>query len=229
MENAAPDLGRRAAEANAKFLLALAILVFLAAGTLAYWQGWLFLVHFAAWSAGTSIYFYYRDSALLEKRMRAGPAAETEPAQKRIQLFTSIVMIALILVSILDHRFGWSTVPAWAVIAGNLLIAAGFMFVVVVLRENSFASATIEVAEGQKVVSTGPYALVRHPMYAGVLPLASGIPLALGSWWGLVIVPLILVGLILRLLDEEGHLRRDLPGYQDYCLEVRYRLVPGIW
>ena len=229
MQNAAPDLGRRAAEANAKFLVALAVMVFLAAGTLVYWQGWLFLADFAAWSVGTSIYFYYRDPALLEKRMRAGPAAETEPVQKRIQLFTSVVMIALILVSALDYRFGWSTVPVWVVISGNLLISAGFLFIVFVLRENTFASATIQVSEDQKVVSTGPYALVRHPMYAAVLPLTSGIPLALGSWWGLLIVPLIFIGLILRLIDEEGQLRRNLPGYEDYFRKVRYRLFPGIW
>ena len=229
MQNAAPDLGRRATEANAKFLVALAVMAFLAAGTLAYWQGWLFLATFAAWSAGSSVYFYYRDPALLEKRMRAGPAAETEPVQKRIQFFTSVVMIALILVSVLDYRFGWSTVPVWAVISGNLLISAGFTSFVVVLRENSFASATIQVSEDQKVVSTGPYALVRHPMYAAVLPLASGIPLALASLWGFVIVPLIFTGLILRLIDEEGHLRRDLPGYEDYCRKVRYRLFPGLW
>lgn len=229
MQNAAPDLGRRAAAANAKFLVALAILVFLAAGTLAYWQGWLFLADFAAWSAGTSLYFYYRDPALLEKRMRGGPAAETEPVQKRIQLFTSVVMIALIVVSVLDYRFGWSTVPVWAVISGNLLISAGFLFIVFVLRENSFASATIEISKDQKVVSTGPYALVRHPMYAAVLPLASGIPLALASLWGLLAVPLIFIGLVLRLLDEERHLRRDLPGYEDYCRKVTYRLFPGLW
>lgn len=229
MQDAAPDLGRRAAEANAKFLVALAVMVFLAAGTLAYWQGWLFFFNFAAWSAGSSAYFYYRDPALLEKRMRAGPAAETEPVQKRIQLFTSVVMIALIVVSALDYRFGWSSVPAWAVILGNLLISAGFLFVVFVLRENTFASATIQVSEDQKVISTGPYAFVRHPMYAAVLPLASGIPLALSSLWGLVIVPLIFIGLILRLLDEEKHLRRDLSGYEDYCRKVKYRLFPGLW
>lgn len=229
MQKPAPDLGRRAAAANAKFLVALAIIVFLAAGTLAYWQGWLFLAVFAAWSAGTSIYFYYRDPALLEKRMRAGPGAETEPVQKRIQLFTSVVMVALIVVSVLDYRFGWSIVPVWAVIVGNLLISAGFLFVVFVLRENTFASATIQVSADQHVISTGPYALVRHPMYAAVLPLASGIPLALASWWGLLIVPLIFIGLILRLIDEEHHLCRDLPGYDDYRREVRYRLFPGIW
>ncbi|MBB3461765.1 isoprenylcysteine carboxylmethyltransferase family protein [Rhizobium sp. BK377] len=229
MENGAPDLGRRAVEANAKFLVALAVMVFLTAGTLAYWQGWLFLANFAAWSAGSSAYFYYRDPALLEKRMRAGPAAETEPVQKRIQLFTGAVMIALIVVSALDYRFGWSTVPVWAIIFGNLLISTGFLFVVFVLRENTFASATIQVSEDQKVISTGPYALVRHPMYAAVLPLASGIPLALNSWWGLVIVPLIFIGLILRLLYEEHHLRQDLPGYEDYCRNVQYRLFPGIW
>jgi protein-S-isoprenylcysteine O-methyltransferase Ste14 len=117
----------------------------------------------------------------------------------------------------------------WAIIVGNLLISAGFLFVVFVLRENTFASATIQVSEDQKVVSTGLYALVRHPMYAGVLPLASGIPLALASLWGLVIVPLIFIGLILRLLDEEQHLRRELPGYEDYCGKIRYRLFPGLW
>lgn len=229
MQNAAPDLGRRAAAANAKFLVALAVMVFVAAGTLTYWQGWLFLVNFTAWSAGTSIYFYYRDPALLEKRMRAGPAAETEPVQKRIQAFTSAVMVALIVVSALDYRFGWSNVPTWVVMSGNLLISVGFLFVVLVLRENTFASATIQVSEDQKVVSTGPYALVRHPMYAAVLPLASGIPLALASWWGLIIVPLIVIGLILRLIDEENHLRRNLPGYEEYCRKVRYRLFPCVW
>ncbi|MGR9171783.1 methyltransferase family protein [Rhizobium sp. KDH_Rht_773_N] len=229
MQEKAPDLGRRAAEANAKFLVALAVMVFLAAGTLAYWQGWLFLATFAAWSAGTSVYFYYRDPALLEKRMRAGPSAETEPLQKRIQLFTSVVMIALVIPSALDYRFGWSAVPVWAIVLGNLLISAGFLFVFFVLKENSFASATIEVAPDQHVVSTGPYALVRHPMYAAVLPLASGIPLALSSLWGLIVVPLIFLGLILRLIDEERHLRRDLPGYEDYCRKVRYRLFAGLW
>lgn len=229
MQEKAPDLGRRAAEANAKFLAALAVMVFLAAGTLAYWQGWLFLATFAAWSAGTSVYFYHRDPALLEKRMRAGPSAETEPLQKRIQLFTSVVMIALVILSALDYRFGWSAVPVWAIVLGNLLISAGFLLVFFVLKENSFASATIEVAPDQHVVSTGPYALVRHPMYAAVLPLASGIPLALSSLWGLIVVPLIFLGLILRLIDEERHLRRDLPGYEDYCRKVKYRLFAGLW
>lgn len=229
MPDRAPDLGRRAAAGNAKFLVALAVIIFVAAGTLAYWQGWLFLANFAAWSAGISAYVYYRDPALLEKRMRAGPAAETEPVQKRIQLFTSIVMAALIILSALDYRFGWSSVPAWAVILGNLLIAAGFLFVAFVFRENSFASATIQVSADQTVVSTGPYAFVRHPMYAAVLPLAGGIPLALASFWGLVIVPLIMAGLILRLIDEERHLCRDLRGYEGYRRRVTYRLLPGIW
>ncbi len=229
MPEKAPDLGRRAAAANAKFFIALAVIIFVAAGTPAYWQGWLFLANFIFWCTGVTAYVYWHDPALLEKRMRAGPAAETEPLQKRIQLFTSIVMTALIILSALDYRFGWSSVPAWVVILGNLLIAAGFLLVAIVLRENSFASATIQVSPDQTVVSTGPYALVRHPMYAAVLPLATGMPLALASFWGPLIVPLIMAGIILRLIDEERHLSRDLPGYEDYRRKVRYRLVPGLW
>ncbi|MDX3924403.1 MAG: isoprenylcysteine carboxylmethyltransferase family protein [Shinella sp.] len=223
------DLEKRAAKATLGFVVALAIMIFLAAGSLSYWQGWLFLIHFSAWCAGLTYYFLKHDPALIERRLRVGPAAERESSQKRIQLFTSIVTIALFIGSVLDYRFGFSVVPVPMVVLGHVLIAAGFLACYFVFRENSYASATVEVREGQRVVSSGPYGLVRHPMYAGVLPLFLGIPLALGSYWLLIGILFVLVGLVARLLDEERHLSANLPGYGEYCRKVRYRLLPGIW
>ena len=137
-----------------------------------------------AWTLALTLYFVKHDPALAERRLRAGPTAEREPAQKRIQLVASIVICGLFLVSALDYRFGWSVVPDSAVIAGHVLVAAGYLIMFMVFRENSFAASTVEVSAGQKVVSTGPYALVRHPMYAGAAVMFIGVPLALGSWGG---------------------------------------------
>lgn len=230
MDNRATEnLGKRALVATLKFAVWFGVLIFLPAGSLHYWQGWTIWAHVCAWSLALTLYFLAYDRALLQRRLNAGPTAEREPTQRRIQLFASVAICALIIVSALDYRFGWSTVPFWAVGAGNALVALGFLSVLAVLRENSFASAIIEVGEGQKVISTGPYALVRHPMYAGALPLFLGIPPALGSWWGLIAVPPVAAVLVARLLDEEKYLIRNLPGYGAYCASVRYRLVPGLW
>lgn len=222
------ELGRQAARGTLIFIIALAILTVLPAGLFA-WAPWLFWAHFSFWCAALTWYFYKVDPALLERRLRGGPAAETEPAQKRIQAALSVVMIAMILVAALDCRFGWSAAPRDAVFLGHILIAAGFLAVTCVLRQNTFAAATIGVAENQRVVSTGPYAIVRHPMYAGALPIFLGIPLALGSWWALLLIPLIIWGLAARLLDEEAYLLSHLPGYDDYRARVRFRLAPGLW
>jgi protein-S-isoprenylcysteine O-methyltransferase Ste14 len=138
--------------------------------------------------------------------------------------------LALVVVSVLDHRFGWSFfVPAWVSVLGAVLVAAGLMIDLLVFRENSYGASTIETMEGQKVISTGPYALVRHPMYVGVLVMVIGVPLALGSWWGLAFLLLNVPILVLRILDEETMLRQELDGYADYMRSVRYRLVPGLW
>jgi protein-S-isoprenylcysteine O-methyltransferase Ste14 len=169
------------------------------------------------------------DPALLKRRISAGAGAEKEKSQKIIQSFSSIAFIALFVVSAFDHRFRWSPVPELLAIVGDLLIVLGFVFVFCVFPANSFTSGIIEVAADQPVISTGPYGLVRHPMYLGALIMLIGIPIALGSWWGeIAIVPMIL-GLAWRLLDEEKFLVKNLHGYDEYQQKVKYRLAPFVW
>jgi len=177
----------------------------------------------------TTLFLIRRDRALLERRMRGGPTAEKRPVERLIMVFTSIGFIALLVVPALDYRFQWSNVPLWAVVAGDVLVIVGFYFIFLVYRENTFTSATIEVAPGQTVISTGPYAIVRHPMYASALLYLGGTPLALGSYWGLVPFAALLPFLMWRLFDEEKFLSETLPGYVEYQRKVRHRLVPGIW
>jgi protein-S-isoprenylcysteine O-methyltransferase Ste14 len=209
--------------------LALAALIFVPAGTVWYWQGWAYVVVFVAASAAFTVYLALYDPELMRRRMRAGPSQEEEPAQRVIMRFLLLGFLLLIVVPALDHRFGWSQAPWPVVVAGDLLVALSFYVFYRVVRVNSFAASTVRVEEGQQVVSTGPYAWVRHPMYAGAFPLLIGTPLALGSWWGLLIVPVFLPILALRILNEEAVLARDLPGYTDYRERVRWRLIPFVW
>jgi protein-S-isoprenylcysteine O-methyltransferase Ste14 len=209
--------------------LAMAALLFVPAGTLDYWQAYVFMAVFVGGSAAITVYLAIKDPKLLERRMNVGPTAEKEPTQKIIMVFALLGFIALLVVPALDRRFMWSSVPPWGSVIGDLLVALGFLLVYFVIRENSYAASTIQVAEGQTVISTGPYAVVRHPMYAGVLPLLIGTPLALGSWWGLGALIFIIPALIWRLLDEERFLHKNLPGYTEYTRKVRYRLVPFVW
>ncbi|MFB9948638.1 methyltransferase family protein [Rhizobium puerariae] len=223
------SLRSRATRSMAIFAIVLGALVFLCAGSIGYWQGWLFLAHFIAWCAWSTWYFLRHDPSLVEHRLAVGPAAEEKPSQKRIQAFNSAAILLLFAGSALDHRFQLSSLPTFWLMFGHLLIAIGFIGCFFVFRENSFASATVGVQENQRVISTGPYRIVRHPMYASVLPLFAGVPLALGSVWGLLLVIPITAGLVARLLDEERHLRDGLPGYRAYCDKVRFRLVPFFW
>ncbi|MGA7951047.1 MAG: isoprenylcysteine carboxylmethyltransferase family protein [Thiobacillaceae bacterium] len=209
--------------------IAMGLLLFGPAASFAYWQAWAFLAVFFGASLLHTLYLMKHDPELLKRRMSGGPTAEKETTQRIIMLFASIGFVALLVVPALDHRFGWSAIPVILVIAGDLLIAAGYYVIFLVFKENTFTSAAIEIAEGHKVISTGPYALVRHPMYAGAFLYCFGIPLALGSYWGflpfLAMIPL----LIWRLLDEEKFLGKNLPGYTQYCAKVRSRLIPGIF
>jgi len=223
------SLNIRALRASLFGVIAMAALLFVPAGTLDYWQAWAFMAVFVGASVAITVYLARYDPKLLERRMNAGPTAEKEKTQKVIMLFATIGFIALLVFPALDHRFGWSSVPPYISLVGDALVALGFLFVFFVIRVNSYAASTIEIAEDQKVVSTGPYALVRHPMYAGVLPLLIGTPLALGSWRGLFALVLFMPALIWRLLDEEKYLRKNLTGYIEYCQKVRYRLIPYVW
>jgi protein-S-isoprenylcysteine O-methyltransferase Ste14 len=228
-QHSADSLSRRTFAATAKFLVVLALMIFLPAGSIHYWQGWLFWINFAVCCFAFNSYFLRHDPALVERRLRAGPAAEREPLQKRIQAFASIFVGAIFIVSAIDYRIGWSTVPTSVVVLGNVLVAIGFWLIFWVFRANSFASSTIELSAGQSVIDTGPYALVRHPMYAAAFLLFCGVPLALGSWWGLLVLLALIVVLVVRLLDEEVFLARNLPGYAEYCAKIPYRLLPGVW
>ena len=223
------NLSSKAWLALAVLVAVMGVLLFLPAGTVHYWQAWMYLSIFSGASVLTTLYLMREDPALLERRMSGGPTAEKRPVQKFIMLCTSIGFIALLLVPAFDHRFGWSAVPLGAVLAGELLVVIGFYLIYRVYRENTFTSATIEVTENQTVISTGPYAIVRHPMYASASLYLLGTPLALGSWWGFVPIAVMLPFLIWRLLDEEGFLARNLPGYAEYQRQVRHRLVPFVW
>jgi protein-S-isoprenylcysteine O-methyltransferase Ste14 len=161
--------------------------------------------------------------------MSGGPTVEKTKTQQISMLFASAGFIGSLIVPALDHRLVWSKLPLCAVITGDILTAVSFYIMFLVFRENSFASATIEIAEDQKVISTGLYAFVRHPMYAGGSLLFIGTPLALGSCWGLLAFSIVLPALIWRLLDEENFLAKNLPGYVDYCAKVRWRLIPGVF
>jgi protein-S-isoprenylcysteine O-methyltransferase Ste14 len=222
-------LNAKAWVALALLFIAMGLLLFVPAGTLRYGAAWVYLAIFTGASALITLDLMRRDPALLERRMRGGPTVEGRPVQKLIQLFTSLAFIALLVVPALDHRFGWSQVPAGAALAGDVAVAAGFFFIWRVYRENPFTSATIEVARDQRVISTGPYAIVRHPMYASALLYLLGTPLALRSWWGFAPLAVMAPFLIWRLLDEERLLAASLPGYADYQKRVRYRLVPFVW
>jgi protein-S-isoprenylcysteine O-methyltransferase Ste14 len=223
------DLNKRALGGLLRFVIALAVLLFLPAWTLRYWQAWIFLAVFSGAALAITLYLMKNDPKLLERRMKAGPGAEKETSQKIIQIVTASAFFATIVLPAIDHRFAWSTVPVSVAIAGDVLVALGFLIIFFVLKENSFASGVIEIDAEQKVISTGPYALVRHPMYSGALIMFLGMPLALGSWWGSITFIPITLAIIWRLLDEEEFLSRNLPGYPEYQEQVRYRLVPLVW
>jgi protein-S-isoprenylcysteine O-methyltransferase Ste14 len=210
-------------------LVAFGLMLFVPAGTTHYWQGWVFLAVFALSTWIPSVYLMRTNPAALDRRMRFGPSAETRTLQRILITVMFISFPAMFIVSALDHRFGWSSVPASVSVIGDALIAAGLGLAMMVVVQNSYAAATITVEVGQQLVSTGLYGLVRHPMYTGNVVLMLGIPLALGSYWGLfLLVPGVLV-LVLRIRDEEELLTHELSGYREYTQQVRYRLLPYVW
>ena len=217
---------------NLAFAVLLALMLFLAAGTPAWPQGWIFLVLFVACSQATGLWLLKTDPALLAERMKSPFSADQRPRDRAIIVVIMVFLCAWLVVMPLDgRRFGWSHTPLWAQVIGAVLIVGAFWGWVGVLRANSFASVKVRVQQerGQTVISTGPYAIVRHPMYGYVLPLLVGTPLLLGSLWGLLGIVVVMPLLAARALGEEEVLMDGLPGYRDYAAKVRFRLVPGIW
>ena len=223
------DLRKKAFVGLLRLLLTLAALLFLPPWAVHYWQAWIFLSVFSASVLAITTYLMKKDPNLLQRRVNAGPAAEKQSRQKTIQFLASIAFVAVIIFPAIDHRFAWSRPSPYVAFAGDVLVALGLLIIFFVFKENTFTSGIIEVAPQQTVIFTGPYSLVRHPMYFGALVMLSGTPLALGSWWGLLTtIPITLV-IVWRLLDEEAFLAKNLPGYSEYRNKVRYRLLPFVW
>ncbi|MBY0291221.1 MAG: isoprenylcysteine carboxylmethyltransferase family protein [Mycobacteriaceae bacterium] len=204
-------------------------ILFLTAGTFDYWQAWVFLAVFAAstWIPGT--YLMRTNPDALQRRMRAGPTAETRAKQKILIAGWYLSLASVLVVSALDHRFGWSRVPPAISLMGDVMVAAALGLVMLVVIQNSYAAATVRVEQGQQLASTGLYRLVRHPMYTANLILTLGIALALGSYWGMLVVLPAFIVMALRIRDEEKLLTEELNGYLEYTQHVRHRLVPLIW
>jgi protein-S-isoprenylcysteine O-methyltransferase Ste14 len=199
---------------------------FIPAGTLDYWQAWVYLAVLLIPFALVVRYFIKNNPDFLERRMQM---RERESAQRRIISLSFLWFFLAFVLPGLDRRFGWSDVPVAVVIAADLLVLLGYGIVVMVFRENQYAGRTVRVEQGQQVISTGPYALVRHPMYLGVVLMYLASPVALGSWWALIPALLIVPILVARIANEEKVLERDLPGYSEYRQRTRHRLLPGVW
>jgi protein-S-isoprenylcysteine O-methyltransferase Ste14 len=229
MDTANARVTVRAGLGLVQLVIMLALALFLPAGTTRFVEAWVFVALFFTASLAITVYLAKRDPALLARRTQAGPVAEKSIVQKVIQGVASLSFLATLVVPALDHRFGWSRVPWPAVVLGDVLVALGFVIVFRVFRQNTFTSSIIEVAAEQRVIDSGPYAIVRHPMYVGGLVLVLGIPLALGSWVGLVTFPPFAAVVVWRLLDEEKFLVGHLAGYAAYCAKTPYRLIPRLW
>lgn len=209
--------------------LVIATVLFGLSGTLHDGRAWAMLAMFFGCAGAITVWLWFRDKALLERRVKAGPGSETDPMQNVVQALAGLVFLATFAVPGLDRRFGWSDAPLAVSLAGDGMIAIGFLIVFLTFRENTFTAGTIEVAEGQHVIDSGPYAVVRHHMYAGALVMIAGIPLAIGSWWGLIAAVVLVPILVWRLLREETFLAANLAGYDAYRGRVRYRLAPIFW
>jgi protein-S-isoprenylcysteine O-methyltransferase Ste14 len=209
--------------------IALGALVFLPAGTFNYWQAWVFVATFTLATIVPTIYIARTNPAALQRRMHAGPRAEARTVQKFAVTGAFTGMFAMMAFSAYDHRMGWSHVSTWVCVLGGVLVAAGLGLAMLVIVQNGYAAATVTVEAGQPVVSTGVYKFVRHPMYVGDVIMMVGIPLSLGSYWGLVFVVPGVSALVFRILDEEAMLTQELAGYREYAQRVRYRLLPHVW
>jgi protein-S-isoprenylcysteine O-methyltransferase Ste14 len=206
--------------------LVLGLLVLVPARTLNYWQVYVYVGILVVPMIIVLIYFLRVDPRFLERRTKA---KEKEKQQKLIAILSTLIFLAGFIIPGLDHRFTWSQVPAYLSISADLVILLGYLIIFIVFRQNSYASRIIEVDEEQKVISTGLYGIVRHPMYVGVLIMYIPTPIALGSYWGLIPFALLPLSLALRIMNEEKVLSASLKGYKEYCQKTKYRLIPFLW
>ncbi len=203
--------------------------LFLPAGSFRFWQGWVYFVIMFAFAVSALGYFYRHDPQLIERRLKGGWRQETVREQKVIMMLVPAMMLIAFPLPGFDHRFGWSHTPLWLVAVAQAFVLGGCLLIFWTFKSNSFAASTIRVETGQRVISTGPYGVVRHPMYLGAAMWLLFTPLALGSYFALPVFALLLPLIVFRLLNEETVLRQELPGYADYCLRTRFRLVPLLW
>jgi protein-S-isoprenylcysteine O-methyltransferase Ste14 len=223
------SLAAKALASLVKRALIFGVLLFVPAWSLHFWQAWAYLVLCLAAQLLIAMYLWRNDPSLLDRRLKGGPTAESRSRQKAIMSVVSLSVTFLVVVAGYDHRFNWSHVAAPLVIAAEAGLLLGFLIQFYAFKANSFASAVVAIDPSQRLSSTGPYAVVRHPMYSGALVVNVFTPIALGSWWGLPFAFAWLSAIILRILDEEALLRQSLAGYEEYCRKVQYRLIPHIW
>jgi len=202
------------------------LFLFLPAGSFNYWEAWVYAFTLFIPMMIVLSYLSINDPALLERRLKF---REKEREQRKIVRFSRLPLILCFLIPGLDHRFGWSEVSILLVVAANVMVLLGYLLVFLVFRENTYTSRIVEVEKGQRVISTGPYAFVRHPMYLGTILMYLFTSIALGSWWGLVLFVFMPIVLVARIFSEERLLLKELPGYREYCQKVRYRLIPYAW
>ena len=217
------------AEALVKFtcgLLLVGLMLFWPAGTLAFMEGWLFMALLFGPMLIAGFVMYFKSPDFLAKRL---DAKEKQKAQRGVVGLAGLMFIAGFVVAGFDHRFDWSRMPGWVTVVSAVLFLLAYAIYAEVMRENAYLSRTIRVEEGQKVVDTGLYGIVRHPMYMATILLFMAMPVVLGSWYALVVFAVYPALIVVRLKDEEALLRRELDGYEDYMKKVKYRLIPFVW
>jgi protein-S-isoprenylcysteine O-methyltransferase Ste14 len=205
-------------------MIVLGVVLFLPAGSFQYWEAWILWSGFTVLTFFITFYFLKKSPELLSRRMQH----KEKETKRKPPAILNLCFLCFIIPG-LDFRFHWSTVPVWVVIISNVVVFLGYIFIILVFKENSYASTVIQVEKEQQVITTGPYSIVRHPMYLGLILMFLFTPLALGSYWAIIPALLCIPMNVIRILGEEEVLLRDLPGYKDYCLKTRYRLIPLIW
>ncbi len=205
-------------------MIGLGLVLFFPAGTLKYWQGWVYWIAFFIPTLFITVYFFKKSPELLARRWEHKDQETVRKIPGFLNFFSLFYFVAGF-----DFRFHWSSVPVWIVIAANLIAFLGYFIIIIVFKENSYTSGNITVENEQPVISTGPYAIIRHPMYTGMLAMVLFAPLALGSYWAVIPALLFIPWVVLRIKNEEELLLRSLPGYRAYCAKTVYRLIPLVW